>query len=454
LITVICMGVGVLVGGAGGGGLAVAVDLLDRALDAMAAVPVAQLPLADQADAAAVMVRLRARFDAVDAVVVRAFDTGGEWALDGHRSAAAALAHRCRLPRAEARRRVRLARRLEAVPAVAAALAGGQITTQAAEVLLAARRPDVAAEFDRDIHVLVGHARTLSHAGFTKAVRYWSDRVDPDGAGRRAESIDQQRRAFISRTLDDLIRIDAWLPPVAGTAVLTAVERIEDELFRADWDDAESIHGSNTTTAHLARTAAQRRADALIELAVRATATPGDARRPLPLVNILMDAATFDHALRRRADLPTPAAAAAVSVQCELLDGTVLTPAQGIEAALAGHVRRVVYATPNLITGLSPRRRLYTGALRHLLEIRDRTCTHPGCDQPAWRCDADHIQPWNGTNTTQHNGRLLCRYHHRLRQRLANPVTATRRPDGTLAHHRSDGTPITGPPRTHGGPGG
>ena len=35
---------------------------------------------------------------------------------------------------------------------------------------------------------------------------------------------------------------------------------------------------------------AQRRADALIELAERATATPADAKRPLPLVNVIIDA--------------------------------------------------------------------------------------------------------------------------------------------------------------------
>ena len=63
---------------------------------------------------------------------------------------------------------------------------------------------------------------------------------------------------------------------------------------------------------------------------------------------------------------------------------------------------------------------------------------------------SDHIQPWNGTNTTQPNGRLLCRYHHRLRTRLKHPPYAIRTPDGTLQHHRADSTPITDRPRRRG----
>ena len=63
--------------------------------------------------------------------------------------------------------------------------------------------------------------------------------------------------------------------------------------------------------AHLSRTAAQRRAAALVELAVRANAAPTDGKRPLPLVNVVVDAATFEAALRRRAGLPVAGMASA-----------------------------------------------------------------------------------------------------------------------------------------------
>jgi hypothetical protein len=76
-----------------------------------------------------------------------------------------------------------------------------------------------------------------------------------------------------------------------------------------------------------------------------------------------------------------------------------------------------------MISQMSPKRRFFTGTLRDLLEVRDRHCAHLGCDQPAWRCDGDHIEPHDPDpgNTTAQNGRLLCRYHHLLRQRLGHP---------------------------------
>jgi hypothetical protein len=65
---------------------------------------------------------------------------------------------------------------------------------------------------------------------------------------------------------------------------------------------------------------------------------------------------------------------------------------------------------------ISPTRRLFTGATRRAIEIRDRECTHPLCDVRATSCQIDHIQPWAlGGITTQENGRLLCGFHNRLR---------------------------------------
>jgi hypothetical protein len=56
-------------------------------------------------------------------------------------------------------------------------------------------------------------------------------------------------------------------------------------------------------------------------------------------------------------------------------------------------------------------------ALRHLIEIRQRTCTAPGCRRPAARCDIDHTVPFDrGGRTCECNGAPLCRRHHRAKQ--------------------------------------
>jgi hypothetical protein len=55
--------------------------------------------------------------------------------------------------------------------------------------------------------------------------------------------------------------------------------------------------------------------------------------------------------------------------------------------------------------------------LRHLVEIRQRTCAAPGCRRPARRCDIDHTTPFDqGGPTCECNGAPLCRRHHRCKQ--------------------------------------
>jgi hypothetical protein len=55
--------------------------------------------------------------------------------------------------------------------------------------------------------------------------------------------------------------------------------------------------------------------------------------------------------------------------------------------------------------------------LRHLAEIRDGTCTRPGCARPATRCDFEHTVPFeNGGRTCLCNGNPKCRHDHRVKQ--------------------------------------
>ncbi len=57
------------------------------------------------------------------------------------------------------------------------------------------------------------------------------------------------------------------------------------------------------------------------------------------------------------------------------------------------------------------------GHLRHLVQIRQRRCSHPGCRRPAARCDLDHTIPHDqGGKTCECNLAPLCRHHHRCKQ--------------------------------------
>ena len=55
--------------------------------------------------------------------------------------------------------------------------------------------------------------------------------------------------------------------------------------------------------------------------------------------------------------------------------------------------------------------------LRHVIGIRQRTCSFPGCRRRATRCDQDHTVPYDqGGRTCECNLAPLCRRHHRAKQ--------------------------------------
>jgi hypothetical protein len=55
--------------------------------------------------------------------------------------------------------------------------------------------------------------------------------------------------------------------------------------------------------------------------------------------------------------------------------------------------------------------------LRHLTEVRDGTCTRPGCARPARKCDYEHAEPFEaGGPTCMCNGSAVCEHDHQIKQ--------------------------------------
>lgn len=75
--------------------------------------------------------------------------------------------------------------------------------------------------------------------------------------------------------------------------------------------------------------------------------------------------------------------------------------------------------------------------LHRFIVLRDRTCTVPGCGQPATRCDADHAVPYPHGPTSQANCGALCRWHHRLK--TLTGWTLDRLDDGSVLWTSPDG---------------
>jgi hypothetical protein len=56
-------------------------------------------------------------------------------------------------------------------------------------------------------------------------------------------------------------------------------------------------------------------------------------------------------------------------------------------------------------------------SLHHIVKTRQRTCSGPGCNRPAARCDTDHTLAYDkGGRTCECALAPLCRKHHQAKQ--------------------------------------
>lgn len=352
-----------------------------------------------EADSIRVLMREHARLESVIATSVAAFDASGDWALYGAKTSSAWLARTCRLPKAVARRIVRRGRHLRQLPVVAEALQTGTLNAAHLDAVVAVRRPGTEETLARDEALLVKQARRLPFEQFVKAVAYWDQLADPDGSEEAAEERRNRRDVYLEASISGMYLGSMTLDPISGSIVAGELIRIEQEFFKADWARARDEHGKNPSVEDLWRTPAQRRADALVEMAARSSLVQPDGvrRPPAPLFSVLVDWPTLSGRV------------------CELAEGIVVSPGELVPWLAVADLERAVME-PSGRVEVSPTQRLFTGGTRRAIELRDRECVHAYCDTPASRCQADHLLPWaRGGRTTQANGRLLCGFHNRQR---------------------------------------
>jgi hypothetical protein len=249
---------------------------------------------------------------------------------------------------------------------------------------------------------LVTRAESRTFRRFEQDLAYWRqlhDLDDEEGAARRRV---EGRRLHLSPGFQGSWLLDGELDPIGGSIVHDTLGAIERELFEQDWKEARATLGREPVATDLQRTAAQRRADALVEMAIRSRTKPKDGRRPEPLFTIVLG-------LPRFAQL------------CELASRTVVTPGSLVPWFDQAWVERMVFEPPSRVLDVGVQRRLFEGATRHAVEIRDEnTCFHDFCDEPIEQID--HIEPhgWGGP-TVQDNGRGACTFHNRDRHRRGPP---------------------------------
>ncbi len=351
-------------------------------------------------DAVLGLQRLRGGLDVAEARVLARWEAQGGWRPSGAKTAAAWLAWKEHLPISVARQRLRHARALRTLPAVEDAWAQGEIDRSQLTTLLAARTPRSAEVFDREHKALLDVARERSFTDLKRACELFTQIVDPDGAEQHAEQDRAGRELHLAESFDGMWFGRMTLDPVSGEIVATTLRLIERELFAADWAAAKQRLGHDPLIVDLDRTPAQRRADALVEMSTRARTAPADGRRPAPLFTVVVGLETLTGRV------------------LELFNQTVITPGTAAPWLTDAYVERVVFDSPSRVIDVGAQRRFFRGALRRAIEVRDRTCCHPSCDEPAERLEIDHIHEHaKGGPTTQQNGRPACRFHNLLRNK-------------------------------------
>jgi hypothetical protein len=356
-------------------------EVVVAAVDSLLALDVDACGDAELAALVVGLARQEARLAAVRARVVRRWETSAGWAVDGSRTAATALARDTMVSSKRAGAELHRARALGSMPATAAALAEGRFSTDYVDLLVRANQSWRDAVFADHEQALVDEIAGLRYHQARRVIEYWCQRADDDAADDAAVRAREHHHVHASTTIDGTVVIDGVLDAVGGAIVTGELQRLEHELYLAD------------TRAGVVRTASQRRADALVEMARRSTGATGTPARPLFTVLV------GDESLARL---------------CELGNGTVIAPSALLPWMCTAMLESVIFDGPSTVISVS-HKRTFTGAIRRAVQVRDRHCQHiSGCEVQAADCDVDHITPHRaGGPTSQFNGRLACPPHNR-----------------------------------------
>lgn len=358
--------------------------------------------------------------------------------------AVAWLRAQLRLSASAARRLAGLARAVDARPGVDAALSAGAMDAEQAGAVTAAL-DELPVEVGHEVHakaeaMLVGWAgefsapalrrlgeRVLVHVApevaeqaearlleraeqRAHAARTVSLRAVGAGRYRLTGVLDAEAAAIMTAALDPLCspRVTRGVVP-AGPAAASPSGGPAAALIP---DVAASVGGAVVGGASVAdaalvgdagadgRSPGQRRADALIEvcrLALAAGDLPANgSERPQVTVTVPYDPV------------------------CRVLGAGTLDTGDRVSATQVRRLACDAQVIPAVLDGVGQvldvgqSRRLFTGALRRALVLRDRGCTFPGCDRPPRWCEGHHIRSWvDGGPTSLDNAVLLCGRHHR-----------------------------------------
>src|SRR5712692_1633779 len=379
-------------------------------------VPAPSHPFADLDRLGDEIAELSAHLDAATARLldlIRESDARGGWNT-GFRSCAAWHAWRVGLDLGAARERVRVARALETLPALAEALARGELSYAKVHALTRVATPETEARL-----MAVGRAGTAAHV--ERIVRGWR-RVDRQAEAREAARQHAGRALHVYQDEDGTMVLRGRLTPEVGALLLRALDAARETLYQRRRANEAVLPAADPAVA--APTRAQQQADALALLAETALHQELDPGAPGERYQVVVhvDAAVL-------ADPNQPG-------QSVLEEGSHVS-AETSRRLACDASRVVMRSDPDgRVVEVGARTRTIPPALRRALQHRDRGCRFPGCHVRVG--EGHHVRHWaQGGPTKLSNLALLCHRHHRAVHEEGYQVA--RGPDGSLQFRRPDG---------------
>lgn len=413
---------------------------LDAAIDALFASRLAPVTSPEATAAMIELDRLARRVHAAQLELMANIDAGQLHRGDGFASVKALARHAGRHSGGEALDRDRARRMLGALDGVAAAFRAGAIGIDQVHLLGRVHaNPRVAGAMVLRQEWFCEQARRCDYRTFEVRVREWERLIDEDGPEPANERTHRNRAARITQNPIDLSwDLSGSFAAIQGAQIDEIWRRYIDAEYLADRDAARLIHGDDTCDAHLARTPAQRRADALVRVFEDAAGSSSPTVPAGFTHSVIWSAETFETMVRRLCG-HRDATLDPDTYRCETVDGVPLDPTEAIACAMVHAIRRMIVDARGAVIDLG-RRRFFTGAARDAARAASHRCVFTGCSVGASACEIDHLtEHRRGGRTNPGNGAPACGMHNRFRQK---GFTVYRDDAGHWHTLRPDGTEI------------
>ena len=329
-------------------------------------------------------------------VLIAEFDRRNGWSDGATQSCAHWVSWKCGLDLGAAREKVRVARAIESLPKISAAMADGRLSYSKARALTRVATPTT-----EDVLLNVALNGTTHHV--ETLVRQFRRVQEVEELSREARQYSQRRLTYF-HDHDGSLVVKLQLTAEGGALFLKAIEAALPEIPLPD-DCKDHLHVSAETSngrfdsANIT-TASMRRADALVVMAESllqhgAVALKGGDRHQV-VVHI-------DDATLRKGE----------AGRCEIDDGHAIPVETARRLACDCSKVEITEDEQGEPLDVGRKTRSIPPALRRALASRDKGCVFPGCNHKRY-VDGHHVEHWaDGGETKLSNLATLCRFHHR-----------------------------------------